>query len=101
MTDLLLHPALRRLVKSFGLPIPVPVRLRRDGGPWQERSLSGRITVIGSGTSAECLGAIAAGLAPAGAVPYLAVPEPLRAAYRIPEARRALEVKGGAKPQDG
>ncbi len=88
MTDFLLHPAARRLVESLGLPIPLPVRLRRDGGPWQERSLSGRITVVGSGGSAECLGAIAAGLAPAGAVPYLAVPEALRAAYKLPEPAR-------------
>ena len=78
MSDLLLYPAVRRLVQGLGLPIPVPARLRRDGGPWQERSLSGRITVIGSGDAAECLGAIAAGLEPAGAVPYLAVPAPLR-----------------------
>ena len=94
MSDLLLNPAARRLLGGLGLPIPLPVRLRRDGGPWQERSLSGRITVIGSGAAAECLGAIAAGLAPAGAVPYLAVPEPLRTSYRIPEARRSLEMQG-------
>ncbi len=103
MTDFLLHPAARRLVRSLGLPIPMPVRLRRDGGPWQERSLSGRITVIGSGTSAECLGAIAAGLAPAGAVPDLAVPEALRGDYRsrvrpkAAEVRRMLEGQGGSR----
>jgi 3-oxoacyl-[acyl-carrier protein] reductase len=97
MSDLLLNPAARRLLGGLGLPIPLPVRLRRDGGPWQERSLSGRITVIGSGASAECLGSIATGLAPAGAVPYLAVPEPLRAYYRIPEARRSLEMKGAPR----
>src|SRR6185437_7591429 len=100
MTDFLLHPAARRLVESLGLPIPLPVRLRRDGGPWQERSLSGRITVVGSGTSAECLAAIAAGLAPAGAVPYLAVPEPLRGAYKLPkstEPRRLLAVEKASR----
>ena len=97
MRDLLLSPAARKLVGGLGLPIPLPPPLRRDGGPWQERSLSGRITVVGSGASAECLGAIAAGLAPAGAVPYLAVPEGLRRAYRLPEARRTLDVKGAPR----
>ena len=101
MRDLLLSPAVRRLVGGLGLAIPMPARLRRDGGPWQERSLSGRITVIGSGASADALAAIAAGLAPAGAVPYLAVPEGLRRAYRLPEARRRLELKGALRdPSD-
>jgi 3-oxoacyl-[acyl-carrier protein] reductase len=92
MSDLLLSTAARRLVGGLGLPIPLPARLRRDGGPWQERSLSGRITVVGSGASAGCLAAIAAGLAPAGAVPYLAVPDALQRGYRLPDARRALDL---------
>ncbi len=96
MSDLLLSPAARRLVGGLGLPIPMPARLRRDGGAWQERSLSGRITVVGSGASAACLASIAAGLAPAGAVPYLAVPDALQRSYRLPEVRRSLELKGGA-----
>src|SRR5262249_42722394 len=79
--------------------IPMPARLRRDAGAWPERSLSGRITVIGSGATADCLGAIAAGLAPAGAVPYVAVPEGLRAAYKLPEIRRPLPIEG-AKPKE-
>jgi 3-oxoacyl-[acyl-carrier protein] reductase len=102
MSDLLLNPAARKIVGGLGLPIPMPARLRRDGGAWQERSLSGLITVIGSSASAECLGAIAAGLAPAGAVPYLAVPEALRSAYKIPETKRALTVEGAKKdPVEG
>ncbi len=100
MSDLLLNPTARRLVGSLGLPIPLPVRLRRDGGAWQDRALSGRITVVGSGASAECLGAIATGIAPAGAVPYLAVPEALRAAYRVPEPRRSLEIRGAGAPKE-
>jgi 3-oxoacyl-[acyl-carrier protein] reductase len=94
MTDLLLNPAVRLIVGGVGLPLPMPARLRRDGGAWQERSLSGKITVIGSGAAAECLGAIAEGLAPAGAVPYLAVPEALRPAYKIPETKRPLPIEG-------
>jgi 3-oxoacyl-[acyl-carrier protein] reductase len=99
MSDLLLNPAARRLLGGLGLPIPMPARLRRDGGAWQERSLSGKITVVGSGAAAECLGAIARGIAPAGSVPYLAVPEALRAAYKIPEAKRSLLIEG-AKPKE-
>lgn len=103
MSNLLLSTAARRLVGGLGLPIPLPARLRRDGGPWQERSLSGRITVVGSGASASCLAAIAAGLAPAGAVPYLAVPDALQRCYRLPDVRRTLELspstgKGSSRP---
>jgi len=102
MSDLLLSTAARTLVGGLGLPIPLPARLRRDGGAWQERSLSGRITVIGSGATAACLAAIAAGLAPAGAVPYLAVPEALQRAYRLPGTRRNLELqKMPAAPKEG
>src|SRR5262249_25117813 len=101
MSDLMLSPVVRRVVGGLRLPVPMPARLRRDGGAWAERSLSGRITVVGSGTTAECLVAIAAGLAPAGAAPYLAVPEALRSAYRIPEAKRPLQVQGAPPKEPG
>jgi 3-oxoacyl-[acyl-carrier protein] reductase len=97
MSDMLLNPVARRLVGALGLPLPMPAPLRRDGGPWQERSLSGLITVIGSDPAASCLGAIAVGLAPAGAVPYLALPDARRADYRVPETKRPLEIAGAKK----
>jgi 3-oxoacyl-[acyl-carrier protein] reductase len=45
MSDFLLklaeNPGARRLVERAGLPIPLPERLRRADGPWEERPLDG------------------------------------------------------------
>jgi len=90
MKDLLLNPAARRLLGSLGLPIPLPRPLRRDAGPWTDRPLSGRITIVGATGSAGCLGDIAAGVLPAGVAPYLAVPEALRKAFRDTGGERRL-----------
>ncbi|MFT3767202.1 MAG: 3-oxoacyl-ACP reductase [Minicystis sp.] len=90
MNDILLNPAARRLLGSLGLPIPLPQPLRRDGSPWTDRPLSGRITIVGAAGSAECVGAIAAGILPAGAAPYLAVPDALRKAFKDPNGERRL-----------
>jgi 3-oxoacyl-[acyl-carrier protein] reductase len=90
MSDLLLNPAARRLLGSLGLPIPLPRPLRRDAGAWPDRPLSGRITIVGASGSAECLGAIASGVLPAGIAPYLAVPDALRKAFRDTGAERRL-----------
>ncbi|MCB9765360.1 MAG: 3-oxoacyl-ACP reductase [Alphaproteobacteria bacterium] len=50
MADALLklsgNPTARRLIRGVGLPIPMPVNLRR-GGPWVERPLADRHVVVG------------------------------------------------------
>jgi 3-oxoacyl-[acyl-carrier protein] reductase len=88
MNDLLLHPLARRLLSALPLPLPEP--LVRDAGPWPDRPLSGRITVVGAHGEAACVPAMGAGILPAGAAPYLDLPEPLRKLFRDPTAERRL-----------
>ena len=70
MSDLLLNiaqkPGARRVIKSLGLPIPMPQKIRRGDGPWSERPLDGQRLLLAPATPA--LGdAVARSLASAGA----------------------------------
>ncbi|MGB5810314.1 MAG: 3-oxoacyl-ACP reductase [Polyangiales bacterium] len=48
MTDLLLdNEQARRLIKTLGLPIPVPERLARAKGPYEERPLENQRVLVG------------------------------------------------------
>ena len=75
MSDLLLDvaqsPTARALIKSLGLPIPLPERLERDGGAWTAAPLRDRAVLVGATEGAELVGALAECLAPAGADPFL------------------------------
>jgi 3-oxoacyl-[acyl-carrier protein] reductase len=71
MTDVLLRigenkPA-RRLLKTIGLPLPLPTVLRRAEGPWPLEPLAGQIIVVGSNAPSELEPALHALLADAGA----------------------------------
>jgi 3-oxoacyl-[acyl-carrier protein] reductase len=75
MSDLLLdvagNPRARALIKSLGLPIPLPERLAREPGPWTAAPLRDRTVVVGTLPGGELLGSLADCLAPAGADPVL------------------------------
>jgi 3-oxoacyl-[acyl-carrier protein] reductase len=73
---------LRKLVKSLGLPIPIPEKLRRAGGAWEERPLGDETVVVSSGPGGALAPVIAETLAAAGASTHLAGddPGPYRAA---------------------
>jgi 3-oxoacyl-[acyl-carrier protein] reductase len=48
MSDLLLdNEQARKLIKTLGLPLPVPERLRRAKGPYEERPLEGKVVLVG------------------------------------------------------
>ena len=53
MTDFLLelgkNPTARKLIKTVGLPVPMPQSLRRAKGPAEERPLHDRDVVYGAG----------------------------------------------------
>lgn len=87
MSDFLLdigqNPQARRLIKSLGLPIPLPEKLRRDRGPWQARPLQDRRVVVGAAAGASLIGVLAETLAPAGADTFLASDE-LREVFASP-----------------
>src|SRR3982751_5959406 len=38
----------RKLLKTLGMPVPLPVALERASGPWEQLPLSGRAILIGS-----------------------------------------------------
>ncbi|MBW2189660.1 MAG: short chain dehydrogenase, partial [Deltaproteobacteria bacterium] len=70
MSDLLLeNQNARKLIKTLGLPIPVPERLARAKGPYEERPLDDKaVLVCGTGTLSAVLAEI---LTKAGANPWV------------------------------
>lgn len=70
MSDLLLSlgqkPAMRKLVRSLGLPIPMPQVLGRAEGPWEQRFLEGRTIAVQSYGQSPMLPVLARTLAEAG-----------------------------------
>jgi 3-oxoacyl-[acyl-carrier protein] reductase len=66
----------RKLVKTLGLPIPLPQALRRAQGPWEDRPLADQTVILGgalgNGATGEGLGPVLAQtLVAAGANPHL------------------------------
>jgi 3-oxoacyl-[acyl-carrier protein] reductase len=88
MSDFLLevskNPTARNLVRSLGLPIPLPQPLRRDPGPWRAQPLADARALVGATVGAELLGAVAECLAAAGANAFLSVPAPLATLFHDP-----------------
>lgn len=70
MTDLLLeNENARKLIKTLGLPIPVPERLARTKGPYEERPLDDQVVLVcGVGSLSSVL---AQALTRAGAYPWV------------------------------
>jgi 3-oxoacyl-[acyl-carrier protein] reductase len=69
LVDLSQQPLFRQAVKQLGLPLPMPEKLRRPRGPWEERPLQDRnVVVFAGGALAEVF---ARTLAPAGATPHV------------------------------
>ncbi|MBC8066810.1 MAG: short chain dehydrogenase, partial [Deltaproteobacteria bacterium] len=68
MTDFLLeNDAARRLIQTLGLPVPVPMRLRRADGPVQERPLHDDTVVVGQFAHGPLADVLARALTSAGA----------------------------------
>jgi len=75
MADMLLRLAAnsnaRKIVKTLGLPLPMPQRLERAHGPWVERPLHDRDVLVGGAPGAELTEVLAQSLTRAGANPWL------------------------------
>jgi 3-oxoacyl-[acyl-carrier protein] reductase len=88
MGDLLLdvaqNPQARALIKSLGLPIPLPERLARDTGPWTAAPLRDRRVLVGATAGAGLVGVLAECLGPAGADPFVDGPAELLAPFAAP-----------------
>ncbi len=61
------NPTTRALVKSLGLPLPMPPPLRREKQPWRTRILSDESVIVGAVDKPELLQPLAETLAPSGA----------------------------------
>ncbi|HSN84583.1 MAG TPA: hypothetical protein VLS88_18530, partial [Polyangiales bacterium] len=70
MTDLLLeNESARKLIKTLGLPIPVPERLERARGPYEERPLDDKTILVGGHGALQAV--LAQVLTKAGATPWV------------------------------
>ncbi|MFW6051786.1 MAG: 3-oxoacyl-ACP reductase [Myxococcota bacterium] len=88
MNDLLLdisgNPQARKLVKSLGLPIPLPENLRRGKGPWEERPLDDAPVVVSAAPGGELADVLAHTVVGAGAFPHVVGDETAAAPFRGP-----------------
>ncbi len=70
MTDLLLeNQNARKLIKTLGLPIPVPEQLARSKGPYEERPLDDKTVLVGGAGDLQAV--LAQVLTKAGAIPWV------------------------------
>ena len=78
MNDVLLevtkNPATRGIIKTLGLPIPLPEPLARAKGPWTAMPLEKTNVVVGATKGAALLSRISATLSEAG-IPIINVDE--------------------------
>ncbi len=78
------NPQARNLVKSLGLPIPMPQDLRRAKGPRTERPLKDRDVALFVPSGSALLSALATGLVEAGANPFVVETPGTLAAFEGP-----------------
>lgn len=75
MSDFLLelskNPNVRRAVQSLGLPLPMPMVLRRGQGAWSERPLQDEAVIVGGASGGGLTEVISKTLIHAGANPLL------------------------------
>ncbi len=86
MSDLFLelskNPQMRGLIKSLGLPLPMPEPLTRNKGPWQALPLQDQRIAVAGEESSLYTPMIAETLAQAGANPYL-MDASMQVAFRV------------------
>ncbi|MEB2311896.1 MAG: 3-oxoacyl-ACP reductase [Sorangiineae bacterium] len=71
LVDLGKNPRARSLVKSLGLPIPLPAQLQREHGTWAPRPLMDRAVALGAAPGAALLTSVAGAVARAGGDPFV------------------------------
>lgn len=64
------NPQARRIIKSLGLPLPLPEKLKRDASPWQARPLEGNSVIVGAAEGSQLASHVAEALLSAGARLY-------------------------------
>ena len=95
------NPNARKLVKTLGLPVPMPQNLARAREPWQARPLADKAVVFGAAEGSELTETIVRTLAIAGAEGRVTVPALLDAFDTVGEAygrpARLLDLEGHDK----
>ena len=84
LVNLARNSTARAVVRTLGLPIPMPRTLERATAPWEERPLQDREVVVMHPAGATLEQAVAATLAQAGANPVIVGPEDAVEAYVAP-----------------
>lgn len=88
MSDLFLelskNPTTRKLIKTVGLPVPMPPVLRRAKGPMEERPLHDQQVAYGATPGGKMAPACAPALARAGADPWIVGEDALRLPFVEP-----------------
>jgi len=106
MSDFLLelsgNPTARKLIKTLGLPLPMPQRLRRAKGPWTERPMQDETVYVGTTDGGELAGVIAETLTRGGANAFVEAGDSYLAAFKVPgEAWGRPATKIDASGADG
>jgi 3-oxoacyl-[acyl-carrier protein] reductase len=105
MNDVLLENSLARsLIRNLRLPLPVPERLERASGPWEERPLEGAALVVAAAPGGELGAALAAVIARAGGEIFVGDDAGLRAVVNeageaYGRTARALSSLGDRRPR--
>ena len=88
MSDILLqlgqNPNARKVIKSLGLPIPMPQALRRAKGPMEERPLTDYPLVFGQAAGGVMAQVVADTVTAAGAEPFLVGADDLLTPFKAP-----------------
>ncbi|MCA9655285.1 MAG: 3-oxoacyl-ACP reductase [Myxococcales bacterium] len=88
MSDFLLelskNPTTRKLIKTVGLPVPMPPVLRRAKGPMEDRPLHDHQVIYGATSGGAMASACALTLARAGADPWIVGEDALRLPFVEP-----------------
>lgn len=71
LLDIAKNPTAHRLVKTLGLPLPIPTVLQRAKGPMETLLLFDQTVVVAGGPKAACVSEIARTVAEAGANPIV------------------------------
>jgi 3-oxoacyl-[acyl-carrier protein] reductase len=99
LVELGTHKRARRVIKTLGLPIPLPAKLEREVEPYQERPLQDRPVVVCAGPGAELTAVLADTLTAAGADPWLVDLAPPEGENAVPEAWRKAGEAWGRTPR--
>ena len=71
LLDLGANPTARKVIKTLGLPVPMPQQLRRAKGPWEARPLHDDDVIFGAAPGGGAIDVVAKTLAIAGASPHI------------------------------